>query len=310
MNNTVNRTLILIDNNRNGFFCNNYTKVDIREIYKTNDIFSRIMRRILFKYKIPLYSYYLGEWYASKTQYDLVILFDTGNAKYLIPIIHERYPSARLVIWFWNPVRKTINPFDLKFDYVELWSFDPGDCEDFNMKYNTQFFIYDNIKNLQIGSSDKMVCTAFFVGAEKGRLSELIELKKLFEQNSVKFICYIVGKNNKKIPELNISYKNPISYRQVLEFDCRADVIIDIVSQGQTGLTLRPLESLYLKKKLVTNMKQIVNHRLYNANNVFIIGKDPMENFKDFIDSPYVEYEYDNLVKYYSFPLWIKRFYE
>ena len=47
-----------------------------------------------------------------------------------------------------------------------------------------------------------------------------------------------------------------------------------------------------------------------SANNVFIIGKDPMENFKDFIDSPYVEYEYDNLVKYYSFPLWIKRFYE
>lgn len=307
-NRIMSKTLVLIDNNRNGFFPNRIGNNDIFELYKSNSKINRILRKIVFKYNLPFSNFFLTSWYNQKTDYDKVIMFDTGNAKYLIKIISKFYPKARKIIWFWNSVEKTINTEDVRHKDIELWSFDPHDCNKYDLKYNTQFYISEFIN-----SKDSLVnpCSdvdVFFVGTDKGRIKQLTKLKHNLDQMSVSSNFYIVGDPTKYIPGWNMNYKVPIEYNHILEHNRHSKAIVDIVSDGQNGLTLRPLEALFMKKKLITNMKSISKFKLYNRNNIYIIDEESDRSIKNFIESPYDETGYIELRSYYSFENWIERF--
>ena len=67
------------------------------------------------------------------------------------------------------------------------------------------------------------------------------------------------------------------------------------------------LEALFFKKKLITNNRDIVNLQFYNANNIFVLGIDKLENLKNFMDKPYENIE-QKVIDYYDFNEWLKRF--
>ena len=67
------------------------------------------------------------------------------------------------------------------------------------------------------------------------------------------------------------------------------------------------MESLFLKKKLITSNKNIKNHNFYNKNNIFIIGEDKWKDLDKFINSDYEEID-QSIINYYDFDEWIKRF--
>ena len=99
--------------------------------------------------------------------------------------------------------------------------------------------------------------------------------------------------------------KSPLAYNDVLKISARSKAIIEIVLPNQMGLTWRALEALFLKKKLITNNKNIKTYDFYNKDNIFIFGIDSISDLKSFINSPYVEIE-NSILKKYSFSTWIK----
>ena len=76
---------------------------------------------------------------------------------------------------------------------------------------------------------------------------------------------------------------------------------------AQKGLTLRPLEALFLRKKLLTNFSAIKNQDFYSPNNIFIMNEDDERCLKDFINAP-LSLEHENCIMEYSFASWLKRF--
>ena len=83
--------------------------------------------------------------------------------------------------------------------------------------------------------------------------------------------------------------------------------ILDIVNPNQSGLTLRVMESLFFKKKLITNNLFISEYDFYNSQNIFILGKDREEDLHDFINSNYIDVD-DSIVTSYDYHNWVKRF--
>ena len=71
-------------------------------------------------------------------------------------------------------------------------------------------------------------------------------------------------------------------------------------------MTLRPLEALQFKKKLVTDNKNIINYPFYRKENIFILGTDDIDQLYDFINSPYVDIGED-IIRYYHFENWLQR---
>lgn len=67
----------------------------------------------------------------------------------------------------------------------------------------------------------------------------------------------------------------------------KSNVIIDIPSDGQTGLSMRTIEAHGLQKKIITTCKYIENYSFFNSNNHLVIDKINKKEIKEFMKIPY-----------------------
>ncbi|BBH27393.1 hypothetical protein SG0102_23270 [Intestinibaculum porci] len=306
----MNKQLILIVQTENNYFPLDYQYADICNIFKSENKIFRYIRKIILKLDLPIKNIIFTDWIKKIAGSKEVIVFDTGNAVEIVKYINKRYPNKRIILWYWNPVIRTIKPEKFKGLNCEMWTFDPVDAKKFNMKLNTQFFIEENLKTTSSKVKSRSNCDVFYVGVDKDRAKLLAVLKKQFDENKISYDFNLVEYNNSGLHsnKYDIPYKKPLSYEEVKEKCASSKVIVDLVADGQTGLTLRPLEALCLKKKLITNMKSIKKYDFYNPQNIFIIGEDKENRLSEFVSSNYDETNYDIYKNEYSFKQWLERF--
>lgn len=73
----------------------------------------------------------------------------------------------------------------------------------------------------------------------------------------------------------------------------------------QSGLTMRTLETLGAKKKLITSNIDIKRYDFYNENNIFIIEDENLEGINEFINKDYEDINQDIYEKY-SLRSWVE----
>lgn len=275
------------------------------DLYYSNSILNRIIRKLILKLDLPCKRLVLNKWTDEVENYDEIIVFDTGNAIELTGWIKKRFPEKRVILWYWNPAACTIPVSKALRSGAELWSFDPEDCKKYGMRYNSQFFMRENL--LDPDEEIKEAADVFYVGKDKNRAGILNRLKQVFEENGITYNFHLV-KNGRQSSGQDFEYKEPIEYHEVLLNAASSKAIIDLVSEAQSGLTLRPIEALLYKKKLITDMKGISRFRIYNPKNVFILGVDNTDDLPAFIDSPFDERDYDALCRFYMMEAWLERF--
>ena len=84
--------------------------------------------------------------------------------------------------------------------------------------------------------------------------------------------------------------------------------ILDAPQGGQTGLTLRCLECLGAKRKLITTNADIVNYDFYRRSNI-LVYPGTAEERKSFFENPYEELP-EELYRKYSLNSWMKQLLE
>ena len=104
--------------------------------------------------------------------------------------------------------------------------------------------------------------------------------------------------------------RNFLTYENVINKILESVCIVEINKKGQIGLTLRALEALFLKKKLITNNKDIMNYKFYNENNIFIIDFENLTDMtineiKNFLKTEYTIIE-EKILKDYTFEHWLQ----
>lgn len=264
--------------------------------FRTVTKLEKIFRKISFKSGINKKEWY-GEWKNHLSEVDCIIVFATNRYDY-IHHIAKNNPEIRIIVWYWNPIFRCFNPDALRRENIEYWSFDREDCKKFNLQYNSTFY-FDNISI----SKNELQKDVLFVGADKGRKNALNELEKILNNKNVSTNFHIVPDNNTSNPD----EIKPIDYSDYLHLISSCKVILDYIQIGQAGLTLRPMESIFFKKKLITNDINILNEDFYNSDNIFVLDHDNIDRIVDFINAPYVNID-ENIVSQYDFMKWLKRF--
>lgn len=247
--------------------------IDASVIFSEQCTLVRAIRRMWIDYFLPGYWFWFADWKNKLSKYDVIIVNATERTRTLARFIHKVKPSMRIIYWYWNPVNSKSLPELTKDDNVEFWSFDRADCEKYSMKYNVQYYDSSNLTDDMDVTIDYDV---YFIGHDKGRLSLLKNLMGIFAKYNVSIRFDIIGNHEKNIP-----------YCEVQKRVAKTKAILEINQRGQTGITLRALEALFFRKKLITNNAHIIQEDFYNPNNIFIIGKDDMSLLKDFLSQPY-----------------------
>lgn len=261
-------------------------KYNIDELYYFNS--NSLIFKILKKFKILI----LGKWKKNIKKYDKIIIFESLYNEKISKIIKKNNPQCKIIVYFWNFI-DIHNEYILKDKKVdEFWTFDLKDANKYKLKYNPQFYT----KEVKLENNDNETTDIIFLGRMKNRKNKILRIESEIKKRGLI--------TNFKIIE---NEKDFISYDEYLKNVSTTKCILDYNQNGQTGLTLRPMEALFLEKKLITNNKDIKNYDFYNPNNIFILGEDNMENIKDFINKPYEKVE-QKIIDYYDFEQWLSRF--
>lgn len=287
-----------------------YDNVDIKEIYTPlNNIGLRILRRIIIP--IPgLDSFFFGDWNKNLNEYTKIIINDAMFNNNILKYISKKNAVASKYVYYTNAVRNSrIKPNNIPKDW-RVYTFDISDSKEFDIEYSPEYYTehQENIKyDLKYD-----VC---YVGADKTnvRLKNLLDIKEVLRKNKVQnffHIFRVLKKYNKyELQETtNMFFKYEDIQRIILESKC----ILELQMEGQSGCTLRTLESMFLNRKLITNNKDIVNYDFYNPNNIFVIEnaddfKDRFNDILKFMRSPYQKLP-DMVKNNYKFCKWLERF--
>lgn len=302
------KKLVLVQSRSMYFFdyvdCN---EIDIQDAYRKHN---RLIFRMLFKVSCKLkwknvFKHFLNHYINRIEDYEAVIIFDSVFNPLLVQAIREKSNITDIYLYLWNPVKgnsRLVEKVNASFEAGRIYSFDKNDCNLYNwsfapMVYSKQVKIVEKTVKYDVA----------FVGFLKDREEVLSELVKIFKEKNLLFKYYLVADKKYRSTVFTDVKTEYIDYEDYLEYISDSKAILEILQKGQIGLTIRSLETLYFKKKLITNNFDILNYDIYHPNNVFIIGHDDAENLIDFLHRPFILHNSELLEKY-DFTTWIGTF--
>lgn len=275
--------------NKNAVFFKDIKNINIQNYYILNE--KNIIFRLFRKLNITNNSLLYGRWKFKIKRYNYIILGENGYLPKTSKYIKKKNPSCKLIIYYWNILNDENKKILEDKNIDEFWTFDKNDAQKYNLKYNPQFYSKDiSLKD------NKIIQDVTFLGRAKERKNELIKIEENLNTLGISTNFYIIEKE-----------EDLIEYDKYLENISKSKCILDYNQEGQVGLTLRPMEALFLRKKLITNNKNIINYDFYKPQNIFVLGIDQMSKIKEFIESNYEEVD-EKIVNYYDFESWLKRF--
>jgi len=257
---------------------------DIDCPYCGNTMPFRLLREIFFKYKLPGKSI----WYNKRVNKGakVIIVYNALITVEYMYWLRENNPYSRIIYLYTDPVDKAIQPEALPDEICEKWSSDFLDCEKYGLcrglpgGYHTSWTVNKRQPEYDV----------LFVGRDKGRLKQLIDIKKIFEEMGLTTNFYITA-HHRWQRFSNPIYRPLIPYSEVLDMVGKTRAILHLMEGGYKSISIRVMESIIHNVKLITDNKYLRHMEIYKASNFFILGEDDIKRLPDFLAEPYEPYD-------------------
>ncbi len=230
--------------------------------------------------------------------YKLIVFLDYGFQPEMAKLIRP-YTNAKVVLFFWNHFKE--EHFDLlkaaenEPAIDEIYHFDFLEAREIGLKHNSSFYSKNMVMPKVEVTSD-----LFFGGTNHGRKEQAERYKQEFEKRGLKPDYFI-------LPLKGNEQAGYLSYTEYLERTAHSRGILELVREGQRGVTLRTFESLYFKKKLVTDNEAVRYYQFYDPQNIFLLQERSLDELSDFLAAPYHTID-PIILEFFDAKEWAKRF--
>jgi len=296
--------------------------VDIYDERPSTSTLSKVLLRIAKPQVSRLFFKYIdGIVFLNKgKEYDYILVVrGEGFDEKSMQLLKKNFPSARFILYLWDSLKNTNTKNIFEF-FDKVLSFDKQDSQNNpGLIHRPLFFCppYRVISKIVPNRYDVM----FLGKVHSDRYSFIKQLeKKIIEQGrstffyfyfSSKFLFYqkrLTDASFRKTSIKDFEFKM-LSANEVAEYMANTKCSLDIQHPLQTGLTMRTIEVLGAKRKLITTNEIIKSYDFYNENNICIVDRKNPVIDPAFIDSPYQEIDND-LYEYYSLEGWVDSIFE
>ena len=263
----------------------------------------------------------LGELYSNRyfdssidwtVKYNIVLIIKgEGLSTSMLEKLRSHNSTAKFIFYNWDSFDNSKSALKkLKyFDIVK--SFDSVDAEkSYNISLHPLFHCIEPDKSWQSDGSNKY--SSFFAGTiHSGRYSKISKISdhinKFSEKTPYLFFFYpsviifyvkkIFDSQFRTIPFHAVSFEKRSTDILIEEMRC-SKIVIDICNSAQNGLTMRTIEAVGLRKKIITNNQSILQYPFYHPHNVLLISELNDDKLEWFLNVDYYELEakvYDDL---------------
>ena len=271
--------------------------------------FRYLVYKILYLFHLPCRSLFWGSWKQHIKTAGKVILFDYGYQRGMERYIRRVNPDCDVCLFFWNRVSRS-NRRHLRFsDRERIYSTAPDDCSRYSLRYNHIFYPKEFFTPWRPFPQDRL----FFLGADKGRAPYIASLKPVLEQSGL--VCDIRIVSDMTSPEYRRQFQDILTshrmdYQEYLQELTKCNVLLDISQKGQSALTMRVMEAIYLSKKLITGNQNVTDYDFYDPDNIYVLPKSGLpspDEIRTFLEKPFRPYP-ETVLEQYSFENWIGGF--
>lgn len=272
--------------------------VCIDSLYRPANTITRVIRKVLSILNLSTL-HFCEKWIEQIALFDMIIIHANPINRSIPKMLRKRGYKGRIIYWWWNPVHMSISPNKINRQDCELWSFSEDDCREWNLQHNSTYYFLHH-KTHSSYSNKKIL----FCGQDKGRYAQLQHLKQKLSTIGYES-DFLIIKDSTSPKEGDFSPYIP--YRQMVSRICEDYAIVEILQEGQTGMSLRVMESLFFGKKLISNNHTLEQEPFYSKKNIFILGKDNISELKLFLETP-MEKTSPDLKEHFDFSTWLQRF--
>ncbi len=213
----------------------------------------------------------------------------------------------------WDSV-KNLRKVERKFRFFDwITTFDREDSLQYGIKLRPLFFS-DEYRSKKENKEYKYDIS--FIGTiHSDRYRIIKEIEKQFQDKKIYIYPYLqstfIYYFYKAIkPEFRHSKVTDFMYEKmpandIVKIVSQSKAVLDIQHPSQSGLTMRTLEMIGMKKKIITTNQDISHYDIYNSQNIAIIDRKKVHINSAFFDSDNVELPKE-IYEEYSIESWIR----
>ncbi len=257
-------------------------------------------------------------------QYDYVFLIACMNLAFspdMIGEIRESIPHAKFILYQWDaeknfPSPNKIHKYHKYFD--KIYTFDRFDSRKRSIYKHLPLFYtttYEAIADVDPCGNETEYDCAYIgtahpqkykdINAMSLALSSIMPKQYIYHYmpSKLKYLYHKVTAEEYKSAKLSDFKYEKFPAEQMARLYQKSDCILDAPQAGQTGLTMRTLECLGAKKKLITTNSDVKNYDFYREENIYIFDGS-IDETNPFFTEPYRDLEAD-IYKKYSLRNWL-----
>lgn len=284
----------------------------------TNNILARILirlnRNLIHNYIDKYYDAVLKETHGKKYDYIFFIKGESiSNA--IITRLRNVHPEAKIVMYYWDSIANNHNAKGMLKSFDKVLSFDKNDCKEFGLEFLPLFYIpqYERIASTTCEQKYDLM----FAGTVHSERYEFVNgIVKQIENAGGK--CFTWFYFPSKVNYYKLKWDNPkfrsanindfqftsMPRETLLGYYAESRIQIDMQHPKQTGLTMRTIETLGAKKKLITTNADVVNYDFFRPGNILVVDRTNPEITKEFIDAPWQDIP-EEIYRKYSISFWL-----
>ncbi|EGP4838072.1 oligosaccharide biosynthesis protein Alg14 [Enterococcus faecium] len=230
--------------------------------------------------------------------YQLIVFLDYGFDMEMARRVRP-FTNAKIVLFFWNHFKAEheamLKQAQDEPAIDEIYHFDFLEAKELGLKHNSSFYS----KHMNLSSSEPKT-DLFFGATNNGR-------KERAESYKQEFIKRDVTTNYFILPHRGNEQPGYLTYEEYLKKTGESRGILELLREGQQGVTLRTFESMYFQKKLVTDNQAIAHYHFYRPENIFLLRERDLDELPEFLHTPFKPI-LSELLEFYDAENWAKRF--
>lgn len=233
----------------------------------------------------------------------------------------RRYnPQSEFILYMWDSIFNKKNTLHYIPLFDKVFSFDRNDCRQIrNIRFRPLFYLNEY---KEIAAYTDFEYDFSFVGTAHSDRYQLIRLvQKQIKNKGMRGYWFLYLQSRKlflwnkfnnpafrKARLTDFSYKS-LSKDSLLNIIKKSKIILDIQHPKQSGLTMRTIEMLGARKKLVTTNPAILDYDFYLPDNILVIDRSSPLIPNEFCNSDYVPLP-DTIYYKYSLDGWLEEIFD
>lgn len=222
----------------------------------------------------------------------------------LLLALKSQQTQAEFILYTYDSLDLYPNTLESLDLYDRAYSFDSIDSEKHENVSLLPLFFNEKVEELSAYKNFEYdllsICTA-----HPNRYSVIKDLFPKLKSEEVKIFSFLYLNrlqylyNIFSIPQFKSSKKSefnfkPLKEEENLKLISKSKALFDVEHSRQSGLTMRTIESLGSKRKLITTNTEIKKYNFYTKSNILVLSDvKNLKEIKAFLDKPYTDLDID-----------------